>query len=539
MFAELPVELREWIVRMRFPWLSLRDIARMWRDMDDARRIARDNIRLLAVWLCLPVWDACVSHAAFPMSGKVLRDQCGFSPAVWKALCRHGWRLFPARVMYSPAVARHIHAQTYLRLIGTDRIDGVMCADAKYGIWRMATAAPDAFRKSGDLSRAVLRHVRDELAAGQPVDCMELECKLMAIGMHLDRFQPDSNQRRAGWRWWLRQLLALDAEKRVPSRHEAWTCPAGSFVFGDIAVVPLCSTTALRSEGRRMHTCLATLADRYAQRCAKRGLQVYSLRDHSPDGPSKGTVAVALDGCGQPFVEDACGYANRSLPKRLVPALDELLRRYRDAQTQLPLAKARRQRKMERDRRKSGDTPQGRCAGCDIDSDATVSTAFATNELALAMLVRQRVRQYVTVDRQTILLVARRPGSFTIGALWPIPIHEPAMSELDGYEVAHSRRRLHDGPTCLVVPVPESINAVTVRSIVDRIEVTESPRAIIIDTTGHDAHAVAEELDALAGFLGMPIHLVSAGDSTQCSEVQPSPLPLAGEAVPQARVRGA
>lgn len=501
LYAELPLELRGWIVRMRFPWLSFHDIERMWRSMDVVRQIVRDNVNPLALWLCLPM-----PANGNPVSRKSLRDKYGVSSAAWKALQRHGWRLFPTHVMHASVVARRIGAQAWLGLIGADRIDGVMRSDVKREVWCLAASAPAVFSKGGDLPRAALRHVREELAAGRPIDGASLACTIIDIDLHLDRFRPDPNQRRAGWHWWLRQWQALDVEAGEPARDEAWSCPVDSFTCGDIFVVPLHDTAALRDEGRRMRTCLATRSGEYADRCLKRGVRLYSLRHRSVDGSGKGTVALALDGFGRPFVEESAGHANRALPKRLAPVVDELLRRYHEAEAQLPLAQARRKRVAAFGR---GGHGIGRTQANNADPRAIVSVAHAENELALAEIVRERVRQHVIVEGHSALLLARGGGPSTIGFQSSIPMHLPELRKQDVHDAAHSGRRIGDEPVCLIASVPDSITAMSVRSIVEQVETRHSPRAIVIDATGHDARQVADELEALAGFLGMPIHLVS------------------------------
>lgn len=495
LFAELPVELRGWLVRMRFQWLSFHDIGRLWRSMDALRPVAGDNVRLLALWLCLPM-----PANGNPLSRKMLRDEHDVSSAAWKALHRHGWRLFPARVKHDSLVARRIGAQAYLGLIGADRIDGVMRSDVKRELWFLATSAPAVFRRGGDLPRVALRHVREESAAGRPIDGASLASTVIDIDLRLDRFRPDPNQRRAGWSWWLRQWQAFDAEVGEPTRDEAWSCPVDSFTCGDILVVPL------RDEGRRMRTCLANRSGEYADRCLKRGVRLYSFRHRSVDGAGKGTVALALDGFGRPFVEESAGHANRVLPKRLAPVVDELLRRYHDAEAQLPLAQARRKRAAAPGRDGHGIA---RVQVGNADPRAIVSVAHAENELAFVEIVRERVRQHVLVEGHSALLLARGGGPSTIGFQSSIPMHLPVLRKQDAYEATHSGRRIGDEPVCLIASVPYSITAMSVRSIVEQVETRHSPRAIVIDTTGHDARQVADELEALAGFLGMPIHLAS------------------------------
>lgn len=138
-----------------------------------------------------------------------------------------------------------------------------------------------------------------------------------------------------------------------------------------------------------------------------------------------------------------------------------------------------------------------------------MDVAFARDEMALATLVRERVRQHVIIDRRTILLLARRPGGFVVGSLWPIPVHESSPWRSGAYEPIRSTRLEIEGATCLVAPVPDAISATTIRAIIDDIECKESPRAVIVDASAHDAALAAEELEALPAFLGIPILVVS------------------------------
>lgn len=417
LFAELPVELRGWLVRLRFPWLSFHDIGQLWRAMDVLRPVARDNVRLLALWLCLPI-----SANGTQMARKSLREEYGVSTAVWKALRRHGWRLFPACVMHDSMVARRIGAQAYLGLIGADRIDGVMRSDTKRELWRLAASAPAVFRRGGDLPRAVLRHVRAALAAGRPIDGASLACTIIDIDLHLERLHPDPNQRRAGWPWWLRQWQALDTGAGVPACDEAWGCPVDSFICGDTLVMPLRDPAALRDEGRRMRTCLAARFDEYAQRCRKRGVRLYSLRHRSVDGAGRGTVTLALDGFGNPLVEESAGHANGALPERLAPVIDELLRRYREAEAQLPLAQARRKRVAALGRDGHGIA---RVQAGNADPRAIVSFIPAVNEWAsLTEIVRKCISRYVIDEGHSVLLLhARSCDPLAIGLPSSMPMH--------------------------------------------------------------------------------------------------------------------
>ena len=514
LFAGLPAEIGTWILRMRFPWLTFQDVARLWKAPALARWIARDNARLLPLWLCLPLRRGCGGAAHVRAFRNALRETYRIAPTVWRALCRHGWRLFPSWQAHANAVMRRIHVEAYLCMIGTDAIVDVPRPEEKRLLWQLVALAPATWVQRGDLARAALRHVRAELSAGRQVDAAELACMAIEIDMHLNRLRPDANQRRAGWGWWLRQWRALVDLRAIESNNTTWSCPVDAFAVGEYTVVPLRDTAALRNEGRRMRNCLATSMYFYADQCLRRSLRLYSIRYRGADGPSKATVSVGISGRGRLFVLESNGYANRKLPTRLAPVVDELLHRYESAAEQMPLARARRLRVACRDEGHSPHASSPSVAEPANEPEATVDIAFAPDEMALAALVRERVRQHVVIDRRTILLLARRPGGFVVGSLWPIPVHEFAPRRTDTCESCRPTPLSIEGAACLVVPVPDAITAATIRSIIDEVECSESPRAVIVDASEHDAARAAEELGALPAFLGIPILVVSVSGTS-------------------------
>jgi len=332
LFAELPVYLRRCIVRMRFPWLTFHDIERMWGALDSVRCLTEVNVRLLPLWLCFPVRnsDTWGRDAALQLKS-ALHDRYGFPPATWRTLCRHGWRVFPTSEMRGCVAMRCMHARAYVRLIGMDRIC-TMRTEEKILLWRLAKQLPGILCDGGDLARALLRHVRQEFAAGRCIDDIGVEQMLDALcWFHVvpERFRPDANQKRAGWRWWLRQMHMIEAQPGLPACEATWTCPVDTFAMDEFTVVPLRSADALRKEGGRMRNCLAGTADTFARRCMGQELRIYSIRYRGQDGPSLGTVSLSIGSDGQPHLREARGIGNKALAESLEPVARELLRRYR------------------------------------------------------------------------------------------------------------------------------------------------------------------------------------------------------------------
>lgn len=515
LLAELPMELRGYIVRMRFPWLTFYDIERMWKALDVVRGLAEADVRLLSLWLCLPVWRLHADGKVASRFKSALREQYGLAPAVWRALCRWRWRLFPAGETHRSVVARRMHAQAYLCMLGTDRIEGVPRSCEKRQLWHLAASAPATFCKGDEPVRALMRHVRKELAAGQPIDefdRMEMLCALWDIEIDPDRFRPDANQKRAGWRWWLRRLQELDAESREPTRRETWTCPVDTFKAGGYLVVPLRCSAALHEEGRRLSNCLATLTDNYAMQCLKHDLRLYSIRLPAQGERSVGVVALGIDGVGRPRVRESAGNRNADLPRFLEPVVSELLQRYRDSPAQLPRAESR----VRRTRMRRGEVAHAESAPrreCAVDPAAMVSIVITGDESEHAKYIREYVHQQVACAGRTILLLSDQRGSSMFGLPWQVPIRTLVVRKRTPYEALVSRLREDEKPACLIAQVPDSITAISVRLLVEAAEAEgESPRAVMIDASTHDARSLSEELDALAGFLGTPICVVSTGN---------------------------
>lgn len=503
LFAALPVELRVWIVRMRFPWMTFHDVSRLWKSLEALRPIARVDVRLLALWLCLPVRASQPDVHAVATFRKSVWQRYGLASSTWRALCRHGWRLFPAMARSRCPVTRRIHAQGYLWLLGSDRIEGAMSAHEKRTLWEVATLCPEISRYRSDLVRALLRHIPEEFAAGRVLDetdLMAIVDTLFCIDSRIEQFRPDANQARAGWRWWERRLSELlgGEEERVLS-DQAWTCSVESFAFGTAFVVPLRDTAALRHEGRQMRNCLAGSTEAYAERCLKSGVRIYSLRHCSADGPRNGTVALALDVAGRPFVAEAVGPANRPLSKRLAPVIDELLRRYTAADMQWDPKNARRGPEIVSDRGSHGAAHAStQCLVRKDDPYAIVSVVHVANEQSLADFVDECARRHRTIPGHSVLVLERHSSRLAAEFLSRARMH----AEASGGRSAHET-------VCIVVPVPKAMTAIAIRSIVEQVELQQSPSAIVIDATGLDVQQVAGELEALAAFLGMPIHLVS------------------------------
>lgn len=89
-----------------------------------------------------------------------------------------------------------------------------------------------------------------------------------------DRIEPDSNQRRAGWRWIVSETKKA-AQIRDDEPAPAWEVPCGEIVNGNLRIVPLASPGELDNEARALRNCLSS----YAEACMLGDLSIFSVRN--------------------------------------------------------------------------------------------------------------------------------------------------------------------------------------------------------------------------------------------------------------------
>ena len=90
---------------------------------------------------------------------------------------------------------------------------------------------------------------------------------------------PDSNQRRAGWRWVEARASAHSAAEEEGATR-TWSVPCGDFETGPWRVVAIRNRRELQEEARAMHNCL----ERYEADCRFEAMAVYSIRDRASGG---------------------------------------------------------------------------------------------------------------------------------------------------------------------------------------------------------------------------------------------------------------
>lgn len=332
LLAELPDEIRKWIVAMRFPWLTFADIALMWRRIEEARCVARDNIHLLPIW-CL--WQGSMIAAEWCsevlneesalQSVKTLRAQLrqsGVPQRMWRMLCKHGARLLPQALWsFEPWERWNYAVLPYLRLLAVDDSPTLPSRHEKSLLLDLAVFRGEQMLEYPNLARAVLDRIRacggweydmEQSFGGNLYDVLDRLLEMAADGR-------SENLWRTGWKWWSRSKLQVRIE---------WHSAIETFEVGPYVVVPLCSNQDLAEVGDRMHNCLSHSCE-YVNQCHGGNLRIFSIRMAS-GGESVATVALELWDAAKPEVE-AEGFRHASVPKEVVPVIEELLRRYRKA----------------------------------------------------------------------------------------------------------------------------------------------------------------------------------------------------------------
>lgn len=330
LLAELPDEIGKWIVAMRFPWLTFADIALMWRRMDEARCVARDNINLLPIW-CL--WQGseiaaewgreAADEAAALDSVRSMRAQLrqsGVPQRMWRLLCRHGARLFEQEQWcFEPWERWNGSALPYLRLLAVDDSPRLPSHEEKSVLLTLAVCRGEPLLEYPNLARAVLDQIR---ACGGEEYCMEQTFggELIIVLdwlLEMAARNPDANFWGTGWKQWSRSKQQVQIE---------WQCAIETFESGPYAVVPLCSNRDLAEEGERMENCLSH-SWKYANQCYIGNLRIFSIRRAS-NGESVATVSLELRDAAKPEVGEAEGFRHASVPIEVLPVIDELRRRY-------------------------------------------------------------------------------------------------------------------------------------------------------------------------------------------------------------------
>ncbi len=311
--GQLPCAVTDWIVHMRFPWLTFADIARLWKYFEEARAVANDNIKLLPVWLWSGInlvaqqdWDEYWKPGTpQPYAVRSLRKrlrQRRIPPRIWRMLCRYGPRIFPAAITNMEGSKRYRDVRAYLKLIASDNSWKILSTAQKYVLWTLAEHVHPAAWRMPDLLRAAVQHVHQRITNGDVFDGLRM---VMVINHFC--FEPPSPHaipRGAGWNWWLRQYEPIEARRLADYETTAiWPSVIDAYRTGAYVVEPLNSRSALREEGKRMRHCVAS----YGRDCASNRLQIYSIRD-AESSKSLATVALKFEDEAL-FVHETAGFA--------------------------------------------------------------------------------------------------------------------------------------------------------------------------------------------------------------------------------------
>jgi hypothetical protein len=128
--------------------------------------------------------------------------------------------------------------------------------------------------------------------------------------------------RRLGWEGYFRRAREWQAWRRARMIHRAaWATPFHRMYVGALEVVALPSAFELWKEAWSMHHC----ADKFADRCAKGGLLIASIRKTGRTRPLA-TAALRRDDHGW-SLEAITGFANALAPDEAVRAASEALER--------------------------------------------------------------------------------------------------------------------------------------------------------------------------------------------------------------------
>lgn len=344
LLSELPREIGQWVVRMRFRWLTFADVRLLWKHFEEATVIASGNLKLLPIWLATGVdmvapkdWDEYWTPGTLdPCSTRWLRvrlAQMKLRPRAWRLLCRYGARLWPP-CLYSHDSFPDKREQCdkvlhYLRVLTAD--DGYlpMSPEEKKHIWELIESRGMRILAIPGLARTVIQEIRRRYKRGE-----DLEMRNAVDWLLAREASNEGATNSADWAWWLKQyprLMASMSKTNTESDPISWAPLVDAYRHGKFDIVPLSNDSALRLEGRRMRNCAAE----YVDECLYDRLRMFSVRD-TASGRSVATVAVEFDPRGTAHIKEAKGFANGEIPKDVEPLLDELRRRCEVACERMP-----------------------------------------------------------------------------------------------------------------------------------------------------------------------------------------------------------
>lgn len=129
----------------------------------------------------------------------------------------------------------------------------------------------------------------------------------------------DSNQRKAGWDWFIRQqrewheTLNLRERQKLKdkTKHEFWDSLLEEIIIDNYKIVSIVDSYSLIDEGKDMHHCVAT----YADRCLKGLSRIFSVRDLNDN--KLATLELTNSNDKEWVVNQCRGLSNQNVSKEL------------------------------------------------------------------------------------------------------------------------------------------------------------------------------------------------------------------------------
>jgi hypothetical protein len=260
----------------------------------------------------------------------------GYSPRLWRALTKAKGRLLRDFLVFYRGDPR----EATLDLLRVLDLLGARSIPPRWFLWTLMQqhgspgSPPRAYFSRVDDLRAAWRrlaHLVEMERDGEQREWQEGTFHLIASWLASgEKPVGPEVHRRLDWEGYLRRAREWQAWRRARMIHRAaWATPFHRMYVGALEVVALSSAFELWKEAWSMHHC----ADKFADRCAKEGLLIASIRKAGRQRP---LATAALRRVGSTWsLEAITGFANALAPEEAVRAAFETLERLneRDAAT--------------------------------------------------------------------------------------------------------------------------------------------------------------------------------------------------------------
>ena len=260
----------------------------------------------------------------------------GYSPRLWRALTKAKGRLLRDFLVFYRGDPR----ESTLDLLRVLDLLGTRSILPKWFLWTLMQQhgspglPPRAYFSRVDDLRAAWRrlaHLVEMERDGEQREWQEGTFHLIASWLASgEKPVGPEVHRRLDWEGYFRRAREWRAWRRARMIHRAaWATPFHRMYVGALEVVALSSAFELWKEAWSMHHC----ADKFADRCAKEGLLIASIRKAGRQRP---LATAALRRVGSTWsLEAITGFANALAPDEAVRAAFEVLERLneRDAAT--------------------------------------------------------------------------------------------------------------------------------------------------------------------------------------------------------------